>query len=457
MKNLKDLYVVAFILIIVVTIILAGQLFAAMPAEKMERIEQDIEIMEKVLDEIIIKESPIYFNFDDQVQGIYLEGFGVLFDIESIGLGGFSGLIRRTIKRMPDIDVKHHGDDRVTIKIRKKEGEEDEEQIESAKEKIRVAKESIMDFFADYASSVKSLGKDDQICINIRLRNDFEFIKVEEEKDKIPGQFRICAKVTDLSDYRKGKISKSKLKKLIEYTEVYEEGDDMDLVIMEKILDTSLSKFGRSTIPGFGSKTRGMYLNDFGALFFSPTTLGQKFGNVIVRKVNAAERKLKDAERKLKDADRELSKHEEKLKALEKRRQKEASKRISKKSGRKVVHKRSDEGDSTIVITDDFDFDFDFDFDCNFEFDERLDEAEVDSIANEISDNILEILGQYGHTLRKVKENEWIMVALDLDNHLWDQDWRWLYIKVRKSDITKYSREKIKLEELKKHAKIRRG
>ncbi|MBC8491541.1 MAG: hypothetical protein H8D42_03175 [Candidatus Marinimicrobia bacterium] len=74
-----------------------------------------------------------------------------------------------------------------------------------------------------------------------------------------------------------------------------------------------------------------------------------------------------------------------------------------------------------------------------------------------MSDNILEMLGQYGHTLRKVKENEWIIVALDLDNHLRDQDWRWLYIKVRKSDITKYSREKIKLEELKKRAKIWRG
>jgi len=450
MKNLKDLYVIAFILIIVVTIILAGQLFAAMPAEQMERIEQDIEIMEKVLDEIIIKESPIYFNFDDQVQGIYLEGFGVLFDVESIGLGGFSGLIRRTIKRIPDIDVKHHGEDRVTIDIRKKEREEDEEQIESAKEKIRVTKESIMDFFTDYASSVKSLEKDDQICVNVRLRNDFEFIKVEEEKEKIPEQFRICAKVTDLSDYKKDKISKSKLKKLIKYTEVYEEGDGMDLEIMEKILDTSLSKFGRSIIPGFGSKTRGMYLNDFGALFFSPTTLGQKFENVLVKKLNAAERKLKDKER-------ELTKHEEKLKALEKRRQKDVSRRTSKKSGRKVIHKRSDEGDSTIVITDDFDFNFGFDFDCNFEFDERLDKARVDSIVTEISDNILEILGQYGHTLRKVKENEWIMVALDLDNHLWDQDWRWLYIKVRKSDVTKYSREKIKLEEFKKRAKIRRG
>lgn len=450
MKNLKDLYVIVFILIIVVTIILAGQLFAAMPAEKMERIEQDIEIMEKVLDEIIIKESPIYFNFDDQVQGIYLEGFGILFDIESIGLGGFSGLIRRTIKRIPDIDVKHHDDDRVTIKIRKKEREEDEEQIESAKEKIRVTKESIMDFFADYGSTVKSLDKDDQICINIRLRNDFEFIRVEEEKEKIPEQFRICAKVTDLSDCRKGKISKSKLKKLIKYTEVYEEGDDMDLEIMEKILDTSLSKFGRSIIPRFGSKTRGMYLDGFGALFFSPTTLGQKFENILVKKLNAAERKLKDKER-------ELTKHEEKLKALEKRQQKEASKRTSIKSGPKVIHKRSDEGDSTIVITDDFDFDFGFDFDCNFEFDKRLDEARVDSIVTEMSDNILEILGQYGHTLRKVNENEWIMVALDLDNHLWDQDWRWLYIKVRKSDITKYNREQIKIEELKKRAKIWRG
>ncbi len=449
MKNLKDLYVIAFIFIIVVTIILAGQLFAAMPAEQMERIEQDIEIMEKVLDEIIIKESPIYFNFNDQVQGIYLEGFGVLFDIESIGLGGFSGLIRRTI-RIPDIDIKHHGDDRVIINIRKKEREEDEEQIESAKEKIRVTKESIMDFFADYASSVKSLGKNDQICINIRLRNDFEFIRVEEEKEKIPGQFRICAKVTDLSDYRKGKISKSKLKKLIEYTEVYEEGDGMDLEIMEKIIDTSLSKFGRSTIPGFGSKTRGMYLDGFGALFFSPTTLGQKFKNIMVKKLNAAEKKLKDKES-------ELTKHEEKLKALEKRQQKEASKKTSIKSERKVIHKRSDEGDSTIVITDDFGFDFGFDFDLDFNFDERLDEARVDSIATEMSDNILEILGQYGHTLRKVKENEWIMVALDLDNHLWDQDWRWLYIKVRKSDVTKYSQEKIKLEEFKKRAKIWRG
>jgi hypothetical protein len=83
--------------------------------------------------------------------------------------------------------------------------------------------------------------------------------------------------------------------------------------------------------------------------------------------------------------------------------------------------------------------------------------AAVDSMINAMSDQVIELLGRYGHTMRKVKDNEWVMVAIDFNYKIWDTEDSRLYLKVRKSDLLKYNRDEIDLNGLKKLIKTWRG
>lgn len=412
MKNLRQILTIVFLMIVTFGSVFSIKSFAAVSDEQMERVNRDIEIMENILDKLIIKESPIYFNFDDHVRGIYLDGFGLLFDVESYGLNGISRFISKTIKKIPNINITHDKEEKIRIDIDKDEDVDAEESDESARDKIDKTKELLFKFYRDYASSIKSLNPDDRICVNIRLRNDFGFISSDDE-ERIPSQIRMSALVSDLTKFRKGKLGEDKLQKMIRFTEIYNDEKDRDIEIMEKILDTALEKDGSKKIPGLSGHTRGLYLNEFGVLFFSPTSLLEKNIKVFVKNASEAEKRNKEYE-----------------------------KRVMKYKKR--------------VNSDEDSLSFSFTFDTD-DFDFHRSKAETDSIVNKIRDDLLELLGQYGHTLKKVKDNEWIMIAVDLNDRFWGEDLCLLYIKVKKSDVIKYNREEINFDGFKKRAKVWRG
>jgi len=395
--------------------------FAGVSDEQMERINRDIEIMESVLDKLIIKDSPIYFNFDDHVRGIYLDGFGLLFDVESYGLNGISRFISKTISKIPNINITHDKGKRMRIDIDEDEYIHAEEVDKSARDKIDKTKELLFKFYRDYASAVKSLNPDDRICVNIRLRNDFGFISSDDE-ERIPSQIRMSALASDPAKFRRGKLSKDKLQKRIKFTEIYDDENDRDVEIMERILDTALEKDELRKIPGLSGHTRGLYLDDFGILFFSPTSLLEKNIKVFVKNASEAEKRAEQAEKRAKEYEKRVKKYK---------------KRVD-----------SDKDSLSFSFTFNMD-DFDFDF--------HRSKAETDSIVDKIRDDLLELLGQYGNTLKKVNDNEWIMIAVDLNDRFWNEELYWLYIKVKKSDVIKYNREEINFDSFKKRVKVWRG
>ncbi len=419
MKNLRQILTIVFLMIVTFGSVFSIKSFAGVSDEQMERINRDIEIMENVLDKLIIKESPIYFNFDDHVRGIYLDGFGLLFDVESYGLNGISRFISKTIKNIPNINIIHNREKKIRIDIDEDEDIDAKEVDESSREKIDKTKELLFKFYRDYASSIKSLNPDDRICVNIRLRNDFGFISSDDE-ERIPSQIRMSALVSDLTKFRKEKLSEDKLQKKIKFTEIYDDENDRDIEIMEKILDTALEKGRSKKIPGLSGHTQGLYLDEFGVLFFSPTSLLEKNIRVIVKNASEAEKRAKDAEKRAKE-------HEKRVMKYKKR-----------------------------VNSDDDSLSFSFTFDTG-DFDFHRSKAETDSIVNKIRDDLLELLGQYGHTLKKIKDSEWIMIAVDLNDRFWDEDLCWLYIKVKKSDVIKYNKDEINFDSFKKRVKVWRG
>lgn len=94
----------------------------------------------------------------------------------------------------------------------------------------------------------------------------------------------------------------------------------------------------------------------------------------------------------------------------------------------------------------------------NFFIDEM--EADDDDFTERLKNTqskIIEILGDYGHTLRKLKDSEWIGVALEFggSQHLKSEKSP-LIIKVRKKDVMAFRKDKINLREFKKRVLISR-
>ena len=118
MKSFRQILTIILLMVVMVNSVFSEKSFAGVPDEKMEQINRDIEIMENVLDKLIIKEGPIYFNFDDHVRGIYLDDFGLLFDVESYGLNGISRFISKTIKNIPNINITHDREKKFKIDIK---------------------------------------------------------------------------------------------------------------------------------------------------------------------------------------------------------------------------------------------------------------------------------------------------------------------------------------------------
>lgn len=428
MKSLRQILTIILLMIVMFGSVFSVKSFAGVSDEQIGQINRDIEIMENVLDKLIIKDSPIYFNFDDHVRGIYLDGFGLLFDVESYGLNGISRFISKTIKKIPNINVTHDREKKIKIDIDKDKYIDSEEVDKSAREKIDKTKELLFKFYRDYASSIKSLNPDDRICVNIRLRNDFGFISSDDD-ERIPSQIRMSAISSDLAKFRREKLNEDKLQKKIKFTEIYDDESDRGIEIMEKILDTALEKGRSKRIPGLSGRTRGLYLDEFGVLFFSPASIMEKNMRVVVKNAAEAEKRAKETEKKAKEYEKRAKEYEKRVKKYKKR----------------VGSDKDSLSFSFTFNMDDFDFDF------------HRSKAETDSIVDKIRDDLLELLGQYGNTLKKVNDNEWIMIAVDLNDRFWNEDLYWLYIKVKKSDVIKYNREEINFDSFKKRVKVWQG
>ena len=252
--------------IIMIIQILSIPLHAIPAGKEMEKIKGDIDIMENVLDKLIIHESPIWFSGSDRVQGVYLDEFGVLFDFKSVGFFSRKDNIRKEMFKLQKSEY-HISDD----SDKKKKNKEDIEKkyVSKARAKIEETKELLRTFYLDYASTVRSLSESDRICVNIRLKKDFDFFDAIYE-EKIPDQLRVCVNLDNLSDYRKDKISKKKLVEKINFEEIFDNEDDKSIEIMENIFDTVLdtekSRFSKK------GGTQSMYLDGFGALFFSTSS-----------------------------------------------------------------------------------------------------------------------------------------------------------------------------------------
>lgn len=444
MIRFKDFMVIPLMVFITTVILFSVEIFGAADTVQKDKIKQDIEVLEGVLDQLIIHDSPYLFSGGDQVNGIYLDGFGVMFDFESSGLLSLSDMIGRSIKALPRIRFRSDDDNQLTIHVNtdKKDNQKDIDEKAEIEKSLKKTENLIYKFYLDYASTVKSLSDNDRICINIR--NSEGFLVDELDDLKVPSQLRACATVSDLSNYRRGKTNESKLRSQIQIDRIYDKEQDRDLDILERIFDRSLGRSTGTRFIDFDGNTRSMYLDGYGAIFFSPVSALDRFEHIIIRKAGDLEKKMLQSEEKARTMEDRVRAREEAS------RQRES--RATEAPPADPVPPVAPVPPHRIILHDEDNFNFDFDFD--FDKAPKPTDKEIDSILTGITDKIIDILGQYGPTLRTVKKVESILVAIDIANHLWDNDWNMLYLKVKKTDVDRYARDELTFEKFKKSVDI---
>jgi len=441
-----------------INLMLIGFALGQNPKERDEMIKREIDIYNNILNKLIIKDSPFYFTFDDRVKGVYLDGFGMLFDMESYGLSNISESVSKTLKNLEKIEIINNEQDSV-IKVRtgrndrKDAGRHVVDKQASISEQVAETKKLMTQFFVDYASAVKSLNPDERIVVNIRSRGqDSDFI-YSDKKEKAPTQLRAAILVSDLNKFRQGKLTEAQLIQRLQFTDSYDVKSDHEIEIMENILNTALGKSNSKSALALTGGTRGIYLDNYGVLFFSPASIFDKGMRVIIKNISNWEQRTREYEAKSKAFEKLTQQYEQKLQEYENKLKEYERVQGSPDSKLPVPPALP----APPVAPEAPELNIDVDVDWKGEQYLKQEKAEIDSIVNALSDQIVELLGQYGHTMRKVKDNEWIMVAVDFNYRIWDSDADRLYIKVKKSDLLKYNRDEINFDTLKKSVKIWRG
>jgi len=161
--NNRDFLVVPFIGLLIIMLVFTEKLLPQTPGavEKQEKIKSEISILESILDDLIVRQSPFWFKFNDHVNGAYLDGFGLLFDVESYGVYDLSNRILRQIVEIPtpptvpeliDPEADYSAQKKIEEKIKKQETERKRLAViesKSVTEKLNETKDLLMKFFLD--------------------------------------------------------------------------------------------------------------------------------------------------------------------------------------------------------------------------------------------------------------------------------------------------------------------
>jgi len=444
MKN-KMIQTLKILMIIVFSI---GLLTAAGQPKATRSIEKSIEIMEGVLEQLIVEESPIYFRYKQKFPGKYFKNFGILFNIKSIGVFGVKENFEFQLKDIQESITTFGDEKKVDIKISKKIEENNKNKKEKIEKKINTTVDLLYNFFADYTRSVMNLSDNEVIVINIDMGEKKSGYNEKSKESNIPQHIRMTAKIGDLKKYHTGKYSLDKLKNKISLEKIYDTAYQREINIMEKIFDTALNK----NTDGFlysESESDGLYIPGFGALFSIPIKISGSDSYVFSFNSDELIKKAVNLKKTIAFQGKKLH--------LER----EVARNKGKDIKKKEVIIRSDGDSITIDIDDDDSLDILGDIDVEepeehehiFQFfsEDKFSEEQVDSITNEIQDEVIEILSLYGSTLKSVKDNEMINITLDLGNINKDEK---INILAKKSDIEKCSLGKMKYDTFKKSITI---
>lgn len=346
----------------------------AQPARALDRsrMQRDIEIMEMVLDRLLNHQSGRFMRLGAiSARGTYVPNFGVLFQVPNnspfVAVYEMQERAGRTV-------VENSGAARAAARGEQAENEEN------------LSKE-ILEFFSRYADAIGQLAEEDRVAVYSERGAAFSFF-FEFSGEQAggfasqPSDLFTWMKKGDIAALRAGKLSESEFRGRMRT--VRPKTDDADIEIMAGILD-------KITASRTGS-ARGLYLEDYGVIFFTAANLAQDDSPTVWRE--RATRVGNVSEPAPADNYRQI---EEALRAARSR-----------------------------------------------------DEARAKTWQEEYKKfrgKIAEALADYGHTLRRVKSGDWLVVTTDF-HYAPENQPQSLVCQIKKQQIEAYNAGRISREQL---------
>lgn len=234
------------------------------------RMNRDIKIMENILGELfktqnistsnqaIIVDRDHFFG-GGTIRGTYLPGFGIIFKVG--GSSNYNVIVSNT----------HSGSSEYSFYYDTSESENSDEDRKVTVESVT---ERVTEFLKDYGSTIGQLKDNEKIMVIYGSKNNSSRFpgltlargqnQIEEKKETLP-VISVSAKVSDLKDYRTGKINESKFGDRLAIA-TSKDKEYLDLKVMGNIFETALRDQESEAFRLSGSVNHLM-LDNFGALF----------------------------------------------------------------------------------------------------------------------------------------------------------------------------------------------
>ena len=366
--------------IIISVVIFLLSMSSITPAETMspnKDLLEEIDIMETVLTRIMGKDNNVMAFRNTNANGFYLPGYGVIFNV------AYSE--DSDVALAPPVPVVEFN--RITT--------QDNDVENKRKDVINDVKKILIKFFTKYASSISSIKPDEKITVITDLYG-FSFIP-SARKNKSPQQVTATLSVSDLTDYKRNRISGDELEKHINFNEV--ESVDQDVSIFSNIIKTSLGYMKEESGFGFHGDVKNIQVKGLGILFMVDADFGMKTFQLLNKNLEDLEKNLKVMEENIKE----------------------------KEKG-KVVNTRN------IKIV-------------------KKSKVKPDDV-KEYEEKLINVISKYGHTLSKIKPNEYVEIALNFNGVRMDKDFSKGILKIKKSDIDDFYKGKIDYESFSKKASM---
>ena len=381
-----------------------------------DRMNRDLEIMQGVLDNLLAPSKPMLAFSNGGARGLYFGGYGVVFQID---LGGARLMDVVRLRMGNEFELAKELSEQAKASARALEGKPisvppvpDEGPVIvdattglvltkgdlTAGKRIELLEERAIEFLRDYADAIGQIKPADRITILTNFEYTFGVFAVylgrAKSEEESPSGLKITAKKSDIVNFRKGKIDEKTFRNRVTFHKRLDSKQkNRNIDIMANILNTALNRKHRGEFRMDG-KNRGIYLDGLGALFF---IRGYLLG-----------------ERDVITYEYYLGKYLKEQEEMQASRVKTTTK--SKKPEERI--KESIKG---------------------------------------FKDELVELVGDYGHTLRTLKPTEYVVVNINFkDNwraHFLESPQQ-VILKVRKQDLDRYDRGELTLAALRKKVEI---
>ncbi len=254
------------------------------------RMQRDLGIMNAILDRLVLNEPGHFIRLGGySTKGIYLPDYGVIFlmpmQLHGLRVYSFSGEPGRQYRKA----VETYSRTTPGTRARSSSSTEPKPDI------LQQIKEPLVEFFAKYADAIGQLDDAEKIAVYATGSDNWFFSAGEGwtisagSRQEAGGKHLLAvARKADIVALRSGRLKLEDFSSRIVFQNVEPEVTSSEVDIMARIIDTALQSRTRQSMFHSGS-SRGIYLEDYGVLFFTNAVFNQDFTFHILENVGKRE------------------------------------------------------------------------------------------------------------------------------------------------------------------------